>query len=182
RRHRRPLSHRRPRGQRHLRGRRLRVLRRYLAGGPRRLLSPARAPGPSSLNTLGLRLLPGAVLIAATVALLIVPALAPLAMWLLPAYPLLVFLAGALLAWRGRLPAIGLLAFSGALALAGLRLTLRPQALECGMFWALVAALLAFGAAAPASASIALAGAGLVLLVSLVETSHAIAYGDELTG
>src|SRR5438105_2716579 len=82
----------------------------------------------------------------------------------------------------GRLPAIGLLAFSAALALAGLRLTLRPQALECGMFWALVAALLAFGAAAPASASIALAGAGLVLLVSLVETSHAIAYGDELTG
>ena len=82
----------------------------------------------------------------------------------------------------GRLPAIGLLAFSAALALAGLRLTLRPQALECGMFWALLAALLAFGAGAPASASIALAGAGLVLLVSLVETSHAIAYGDELTG
>ena len=241
------------------------------------MLSPARAPGPSSLNTLGLRLLPGAVLIAATVALLTVPALAPLAMWLLPAYPLLVFLAGALLAWRfrrwrmlvatlslaaaeralavtltsstpaahvmtataaaalplnltalawlpergrpvvgwsvglvavealaagllaqpeaapiagllvhpfagGRLPAIGLLAFSTALALAALRLTLRPQALECGMFWALLAALLAFGADAPASASIALAGAGLVLLVSLVETSHAIAYGDELTG
>jgi len=81
-----------------------------------------------------------------------------------------------------RLPAIGLLAFSTALALAALRLTLRPQALECGMFWALLAALLAFGADAPASASIALAGAGLVLLVSLVETSHAIAYGDELTG
>jgi diguanylate cyclase (GGDEF)-like protein len=81
-----------------------------------------------------------------------------------------------------RLPAVGLLAFSTALALAALRLTLRPQALECGMFWALLAALLAFGADAPASASIALAGAGLVLLVSLVETSHAIAYGDELTG
>src|SRR5260370_22866073 len=90
RRHRRPLSHRRPRRQRHLRGRRLRVLRRHLAAGPRRLLSPPRAPGPSSLNTLGLRLLPGAVLIAATVALLTVPALAPLAMWLLPAYPLVV--------------------------------------------------------------------------------------------
>jgi len=82
----------------------------------------------------------------------------------------------------GHLPAVGLLAFSSALALAGLRLTLRPQALECGMLWALLGALLAFGVDAPASASIALAGAGLVLLVSLVETSHAIAYGDELTG
>jgi diguanylate cyclase (GGDEF)-like protein len=29
---------------------------------------------------------------------------------------------------------------------------------------------------------VALAGGGLVLLVSLIETSHAIAYGDELTG
>ena len=229
------------------------------------------------MKTLALRLLPGAVLIAATVALLVVPALAPLTMSLLPAYPLIVFLAGALLAWRfrrwrvlvatlmlaaaeralaltlatatpaahvgtaaaaaalpinltaltwlpdrgrpvfgwslglvaaealaagllaqpeaapvaallarpfagGHLPAVGLLAFSSALALAGLRLTLRPQALECGMLWALLGALLAFGVDAPASASIALAGAGLVLLVSLVETSHAIAYGDELTG
>jgi len=229
------------------------------------------------VKTLALRLLPGAVLIAATVALLVVPALAPLAMWLLPAYPLIVFLAGALLAWRfrrwrvlvatlmlaaaeralaitlatampaahvvtaaaatalplnltalawlpergravlgwslglgvaealaagllaqpeaapmaallarpfagGHLPAIGMLAFSGALALAGLRLAFRPQALECGMFWSLLGALLAFGVDAPASASIALAGSGLVLLVSLIETSHAIAYGDELTG
>src|SRR5438132_7318739 len=45
----------------------------------------------------------------------------------------------------GHLPAVGLLAFSSALALAGLRLTLRPQALECGMLWALLGALLAFG-------------------------------------
>jgi len=82
----------------------------------------------------------------------------------------------------GHLPAIGMLAFSGALALAGLRLAFRPQALECGMFWSLLGALLAFGVDAPASASIALAGSGLVLLVSLIETSHAIAYGDELTG
>jgi len=82
----------------------------------------------------------------------------------------------------GRLPAVGLLAFAGALALAALRLALRPQALECGMFWVLIAALLAFGVDVPASASLALGGAGLVLLVSLVETSHAIAYGDELTG
>jgi diguanylate cyclase (GGDEF)-like protein len=217
------------------------------------------------------------VLIAATVALLTVPALAPLTTSLLPAYPLIVFLAGALLAWRfrrwrvlvamlslaaaeralaiilasrtpttavvtavaaaalplnltalawlpergrqvfgwslglvaaealaaalfaqpeaapvaqllarpladSRLPVIGMLAFSGAVSLAAVRLLMRPQALECGMFWALIGAMIAFGAALPTSASIALSGSGLVLLVSLVETSHAIAYGDELTG
>jgi diguanylate cyclase (GGDEF)-like protein len=247
-----------------------------VAARPRGLLPPSHSPG-GSLKTLALRLLPGAALIAATAALLIVPSLAPLALSLLPAYPLIVFLAGALLAWRfrrwrvlvatlllaaaerglvmvltsgaapahivraaaatalplnltalawlperarpvfvwaialvatealatalltqpeaapmaavlaqplsgGRLPVIGTLAFAGALALAALRLTVRQQALECGMFWALIGALLAFTVETPASVSIALAGAGLVLLVSLVETSHAIAYGDELTG
>jgi diguanylate cyclase (GGDEF)-like protein len=217
------------------------------------------------------------VLTAATVALLVVPALTPLAVSLLPGYPLIAFFAGALLAWRfrrwrvlvatlllaaaeralaatltspaasahvvaaaasaalpvnltaltllpergrsvfawsaglvgvealvaaliaqpevarltdvllqplgdGRLPVIGMIAFAAALALAALRVLVRPLPLECGMFWALIGALLAFGAANPASASIALAGGGLVLLVSLIETSYAIAYGDELTG
>jgi diguanylate cyclase (GGDEF)-like protein len=240
------------------------------------LLPPAH-PAGTSLKTLLFRLLPGAALIAATIALLTVPVLAPIAIWLLPAYPLIAFLAGALLAWRfrrwrvlvatlllaaaertlaitlasptpsahivtaaiaaalplnltalawlpergrrvlgwslglvaaealaaallaqpearpmadllaqplpgGRLPLVGLLAFAGALTLAAIRLVVRPQALECGMFWSLIGALLAVGVAEPASASVALAGAGLVLLVSLVETSHAIAYGDELTG
>src|SRR3989442_11437067 len=65
-------------------------------------MSSARAPGSRSLKTLALRLLPGAVLIAATVTLLVVPALAPLTMSLLPAYPIIVFLAGVLLAWRFR--------------------------------------------------------------------------------
>ena len=248
-----------------------------MAAGPRRLLSSAHPPGSDSLKTLTLRLLPGAALIAATVALLSVPALTPLTTSLLPAYPLIVFLAGALLAWRfrrwrvlaatlslavaertlaitlvtpapaasvvtavaaaalplnltalallpergrqvfswslglvaaealaaallaqpeaapmatvlarslgeGRLSVIGMLGFSCALALAAVRLLMRPQALECGMFWALIGAMIAFSVATPTSASIALAGAGLVLLVSLVETSHAIAYGDELTG
>jgi len=82
----------------------------------------------------------------------------------------------------GRLPVIGLLAFSCALSLAAVRVLIRPQALECGMFSALICAMIAFGVATPKAASIALAGSGLVLLVSLVETSHAIAYGDELTG
>lgn len=81
-----------------------------------------------------------------------------------------------------RLPVIAMLVFAGALALAALRLAVRAQALECGMLWTVVGALLAFIVDTPASVSVALAGAGLVLLVSLVETSHAIAYGDELTG
>jgi len=247
-----------------------------VAAGPRWLLPSAHSSGPDSLKTLTLRLLPGAALIAATVALLSVPVLTPLTTSLLPAYPLIAFLAGALLAWRfrrwrvlaatlmlaaaertlantlasptasasvvtavasaalplnltmlallpgrgrqvfgwsvglvtaealgaalltqpeaapmanlltqplgGRLPVVGMLAFSCAVALAAVRLLMRPQALECGTFWALIGALLAFSVASPTSASIALAGAGVVLLVSLVETSHAIAYGDELTG
>ena len=248
-----------------------------MAAGPRRLLSLAHPSRPGSLNTIAVRLLPGAVIIAATVALLIVPALEPVAKALLPASPIIVFAAGALLAWRfrrwrilaatvllegtdrvlaatlgaptptshvvtaavaaalpvdltalawlperarrvfawavalvaaealaaallaqpeaapvaavvtrplagGRLPVLGMLAFTAALALAAVRLVTRPQALECGMFWTLIGALLAFGVETPAAASVALTGAGLVLLVSLIETTHAIAYGDELTG
>jgi diguanylate cyclase (GGDEF)-like protein len=82
----------------------------------------------------------------------------------------------------GRLPVLGMLTFTGALTLAAVRLVTRPQPLECGMFWTLIGGLLAVGSTTPAAASMALTGAGLVLLVSLVETTHAIAYGDELTG
>jgi diguanylate cyclase (GGDEF)-like protein len=232
------------------------------------------------VRTLGLRLLPGAVLVGATILLLAAPALAPFARSLLPAYPFVVFLAGALLAWRFRrwrmlaaivmlaaaeralhvalgdgrpaarvvtavtalalplnvtmlawspdrgsargvfawsgvlvagealamalltqpeaaplasalvrplgawrsLPAAAAIAFAAALALATLRLVWRPQPLECGTVWALLAALIACASGQSTAASIALAGAGLVMLVSLVETSHAIAYVDELTG
>ena len=49
---------------------------------------------------------------------------------------------------------IGIFAFAGALTLAALRLVIRPQALECGMFWALINALLACGVAVPASSVI----------------------------
>ena len=76
----------------------------------------------------------------------------------------------------------GLAAFLVAIALAALRAVARPYPIECGTFWALVAALLGFIAGAPSLASIAFAGAGLVLAVSLVEASYVIAYGDELTG
>jgi diguanylate cyclase (GGDEF)-like protein len=217
--------------------------------------------------------------VAATVLLLLVPSLVPVAASLLPAYPVVVFAAGALLAWRFRrwrvfvmilmlavaertlhvvlsgwsppgrvlaavtavalpinvtalawLPDRGprgvfawsLLAvvlealvaalltqpeaaplaeavartpsawrslsglaagvFAAAIGVAAVRALRRPQPIECGVVWTLVAALLGCSAGRAAPASIALAGAGLVLLVSLVETSHAIAYVDETTG
>ncbi|MBI3031054.1 MAG: GGDEF domain-containing protein, partial [Candidatus Rokubacteria bacterium] len=58
-----------------------------------------------------------------------------------------------------------------------------PTVLESGSVWALVAALLALlaGEAGPAP-TIYFATAALILVVSLVETSHGMAYGDELTG
>src|SRR5256712_9780347 len=70
----------------------------------------------------------------------------------------------------GHLPAVGLLAFSNALALAGLRLALRPQAFECGVVLAPAGALLPVGGDAPPAASISLAVAGLLLVGLLVRT------------
>jgi diguanylate cyclase (GGDEF)-like protein len=97
------------------------------------------------------------------------------------AAPLATLLARPLEAWRS-LPAMAAVLFVLALALAAVRAVRRPQPIECGILWALVAALLGSGAGRASDASIALAGAGLVMLVSLVETSHAIAYVDETTG
>ena len=94
--------------------------------------------------------------------------------------PLAALLATPIGGWH--LSVAGLGAFAAAITLAGLRAAGRPYPVECGTFWALVAALLAFAAGAPSLASIAFAGAGLVLAVSLVEASYVIAYGDELTG
>jgi diguanylate cyclase (GGDEF)-like protein len=75
------------------------------------------------------------------------------------------------------------LAFGIALVLALVRFGLRPRATEAGIVWALVAASLAFGfAEGRLIARLYLATGGLVLIVALVETSYALAYGDELTG
>lgn len=96
------------------------------------------------------------------------------------AAPLAALLATSLGDWY--LSLAGLAAFLAAITVAALRASARPYPIECGTFWALVAALLGFAAGAPSLASIAFAGAGLVLAVSLVEASYVIAYGDELTG
>jgi diguanylate cyclase (GGDEF)-like protein len=78
----------------------------------------------------------------------------------------------------GSLPAFGV----AVLATLG-RFALSPTPAEAGSVWAVLATVLAAGVARDAlDATIYLATAGLVLVVSLVETSHAMAYGDELTG
>jgi diguanylate cyclase (GGDEF)-like protein len=96
------------------------------------------------------------------------------------AAPLATLLATPLGGWH--LGAAGLAAFAAAIALAATRAAARPYPIECGTLWTLVAALLGFATGAPSLASLAFAGAGLVLAVALVEASYVIAYGDELTG
>jgi len=81
------------------------------------------------------------------------------------------------------LPQPTVLAFVLAFGLIVVRFIRHPTALESGSLWTLVAALLALLArpAGPAP-TIYFTTAALILVVSLVETSHGMAYGDELTG
>jgi len=75
------------------------------------------------------------------------------------------------------------LAFGIAGALALIRFLGRPRPTEGGFVWAVVAAFLALGLGADSlDASFYLATGGLILFVALLETSHAMAYSDELTG
>jgi diguanylate cyclase (GGDEF)-like protein len=78
-------------------------------------------------------------------------------------------------------PALG--AFALAFVLTVARFLLRQTIIHSSFAWAVGAAFLAFaaGGGGPA-ASLYLAAGGLVLVVSLVETSHRMAYVDELTG
>ena len=71
--------------------------------------------------------------------------------------------------------------FAVAFALTLARFLFRPTIIHSSFAWALLAAFLAFRATG-ASATVYLTTGGLVLVVSLVETSHRMAYGDELTG
>lgn len=105
------------------------------------------------------------------------PELAPLAAWLdfafwqVPALRVI------------RLPQPALVAFGLAFALVSLRVLRQPTAIESGSVWALIAAFLALTSGPVGVAStLYLTTAGLILLVSLVETSYGMAYGDELTG
>jgi diguanylate cyclase (GGDEF)-like protein len=84
---------------------------------------------------------------------------------------------------RIALPQPALVAFGLAFAFVVARFLRRPNPIEAGSVWALVASFLAMAAGQVGVVStVYLTAAGLILLVSLVETWHAMAYSDALTG
>ena len=80
-----------------------------------------------------------------------------------------------------RIPAVALLAFLVAITLTVLRFVVRRTVIQASLAWALLAALLGLHGDGAAS-TVYLATGGLVLIVSLIETSHRMAFSDELTG
>jgi len=62
-----------------------------------------------------------------------------------------------------------------------MRFVLRPTVIQSSFAWTLIAAFLALNGDNPAS-TVYLAAGGLVLVISLIETSHRMAFSDELTG
>jgi len=108
------------------------------------------------------------------IALLLRPELSPLVQALQQG-----FIAGGLSVTR--IPPPALLAFALAIALTALRFVVRPTVIQASLAWALLAALLGVHNEGAAS-TVYLATGGLVLIVSLIETSHRMAFSDELTG
>ncbi|MGH7306356.1 MAG: diguanylate cyclase [Candidatus Rokuibacteriota bacterium] len=80
-----------------------------------------------------------------------------------------------------RIPAPAVIAFLIAGALTGLRFAVRRTVIQASLAWGLFAALLGLHGEGAAS-TVYLASGGLVLIVSLIETSHRMAFSDELTG
>jgi diguanylate cyclase (GGDEF)-like protein len=73
--------------------------------------------------------------------------------------------------------------FAAAITLTIIRLALRPDPVTRGLLWALPAAALAFDTAARGEPpTLYLAAAVLMLIISVVESSFAMAYRDGLTG
>jgi diguanylate cyclase (GGDEF)-like protein len=62
-----------------------------------------------------------------------------------------------------------------------MRFAVRPTVIQSSLVWTLVAAFLGLNSSYPAS-TVYLTTGGLVLVVSLIETSHRMAFSDELTG
>ncbi|MFQ5896888.1 MAG: diguanylate cyclase [Candidatus Methylomirabilia bacterium] len=111
------------------------------------------------------------------VALISRPGLASVAAWLEPRFVEAAFLRSI------ALPQPALLAFGVAFMLVTMRFARYPNAIESGSVWALVATFLALIIGPVGFVStVYLTTAGLILAVSLVETFHGMAYGDELTG
>jgi diguanylate cyclase (GGDEF)-like protein len=82
-----------------------------------------------------------------------------------------------------RIPQPALLASVIALGLAGLRFWMRRSVIQSNFVWTVLAAFLALNSGGSGVAStVYLTTGGLVLVVSLIETSHRMAFSDELTG
>jgi diguanylate cyclase (GGDEF)-like protein len=87
-----------------------------------------------------------------------------------------------LVRWTG-LEQSALAAFALGFGLVAARFVRRPSPFESGLTWAVVAAFFALSTPrTPLASIIYFATAGLILVISLIETSHAMAYTDELTG
>ena len=80
-----------------------------------------------------------------------------------------------------KMPQPALVAFLAAIVLATMRFVLRPTVIQSSFAWTLIAVFLALNGGNPAS-TVYLATGGLVLVISLIETSHRMAFSDELTG
>ena len=80
-----------------------------------------------------------------------------------------------------RMPALALLAFAVAIGAVVLRFVVRRTVIHASLGWAVLAALLGLHADGPGS-TVYLTTGGLILIVSLIETSHRMAFSDELTG
>jgi diguanylate cyclase (GGDEF)-like protein len=102
--------------------------------------------------------------------------------------PLFLPLTGWMEAWptHGGLRALSrpaLVVFALAFLVTARRMMLGVTALESGAVWTLVAAFLALSAGGGGlDSSLYLATGGLILVLSLIETWHGMAYNDELTG
>lgn len=85
-----------------------------------------------------------------------------------------------LTAWTG-LPQAALVAFGAAIGFVMIRLSITRQAVEHGFLWTLVAVYLALHVHHAPGPLLYVIAAGLVLGISLLQTSYAMAYHDELT-
>jgi diguanylate cyclase (GGDEF)-like protein len=80
------------------------------------------------------------------------------------------------------IPQPALLAFVAALGLIALRFWTRRTVIQSNFVWTVLAAFLALNSGTAAASTVYLTTGGLVLVVSLIETSHRMAFSDELTG
>jgi diguanylate cyclase (GGDEF)-like protein len=80
------------------------------------------------------------------------------------------------------LPAVTLISFMAAASILGVRFFRWQKPLEVGFFWSLAGVFLWLRSPLGLAAEVYVATAGLILAVSLIETSYVLAYHDELTG